>query len=550
MTVTNKPNALGAFPRVRRFLHRPWTEKVQTIKNRLRSVASDIPVPIHLPLGFWWIKRNDNLAETLLSGSFENAELAFVDRFLKPGMTVLDIGAHQGLYSLIASRRVGSKGRVFSFEPSPRERRALRLNLAINFSRNVSIQPMALGSQESTVDLYVVQGWATGCNSLRPPDIHIPISPVRVRVTGLDQWLSQHHISQVDFIKLDVEGAELDVLRGAQSLLSHSAGPVILCELEDVRTAPWGHKAKDVADQLKEFGYELLRCDVSGELLRLPNNTEQYEGNFVAMRPEHMEHFKGTTEHGVRQIWHSPYETLRGRWGAVPTTATGITSTSHLVSLSDADLVAEWEGARKDITTGGEFAHRGWYHTLYADSMNGKKVMDVGSGFGVDPITFAQHGARVTFVDLVETNLKVLERLCKIMGLREVQFVHLKELDSLKPLDTDYDVIMAMGSLHHAPAEVLGPEIQELHRHLKVGGRWLQLAYPRARWVREGREPFNNWGTITDGSGTPWAEWYDLPKLLKLHEPAKFDVVLYQEFHNGDFNWFDLLYRGTPSPGS
>jgi len=177
--------------------------------------------------------------------------------------------------------------------------------------------------------------------------------------------------------------------------------------------------------------------------------------------------------------------------------------------------------------------------------MNGKKVMDVGSGFGVDPITFAQHGARVTFVDLVETNLKVLERLCKIMGLKEVQFVHLRELDSLKPLDTDYDVIMAMGSLHHAPAEVLGPEIQELHRHLKVGGRWLQLAYPRARWIREGREPFSNWGTITDGPGTPWAEWYDVPKLLKLHEPGKFDVVLYQEFHNGVFSWFDLLYRGT-----
>ena len=253
---------------------------------------------------------------------------------------------------------------------------------------------------------------------------------------------------------------------------------------------------------------------------------------------------------GKGLAWDNPYETLRKRWGAVPTTTTGIISTSHLLSLSDVDLLAAWENARKDITTGREFAHRGWYHALYADSMYGKKVMDVGSGLGVDSITFAQHGARLTFVDLVETNLKVLERLCNLMELTGMKFVLFKDIDSLKPLDTDYDVIMAMGSLHNAPEHVMKPEYQELSRHLKIGGRWLQLAYPRSRWIREGREPFNNWGTITDGPGTPWCQPYELDDLLRMLEPARFEVVLYQEFHNGDFNWFDLLNRGTPEPRS
>jgi cyclopropane fatty-acyl-phospholipid synthase-like methyltransferase len=176
--------------------------------------------------------------------------------------------------------------------------------------------------------------------------------------------------------------------------------------------------------------------------------------------------------------------------------------------------------------------------------MRGKKVMDVGSGFGVDSITFAQHGAMLTFVDLVESNLKVLQRLCGILGLRDARFVHFRDLNSLKPLDADYDVIMAMGSLHNAPVKVMKPEYQELLRHLKIGGRWLQLAYPRSRWIREGRSPFSKWGEITDGVGTPWCEWYDLPKLLSMFAPAKFEVVLYQEFHNSDFNWFDLVYRG------
>jgi 2-polyprenyl-3-methyl-5-hydroxy-6-metoxy-1,4-benzoquinol methylase len=242
--------------------------------------------------------------------------------------------------------------------------------------------------------------------------------------------------------------------------------------------------------------------------------------------------------------WQQPYETLRKKWVQVPTTAAGSERTTRLLELSDQALFAEWEKARLDITTGGEFAHRGWYHALYADGMRGKKVMDVGSGFGVDSITFAQHGAMLTFVDLVESNLKVLQRLCGILGLRDARFVHFQDLNSLKPLDADYDVIMAMGSLHNAPVKVMKPEYQELMRHLKMGGRWLQLAYPRSRWIREGRSRFSKWGEITDGAGTPWCEWYDVPKLLSMFAPAKFEVVLYQEFHNSDFNWFDLVYRG------
>jgi 2-polyprenyl-3-methyl-5-hydroxy-6-metoxy-1,4-benzoquinol methylase len=244
-------------------------------------------------------------------------------------------------------------------------------------------------------------------------------------------------------------------------------------------------------------------------------------------------------------VWEQPYETLRKKWVEVPTTRDGRMKTTRLHELSDDALAHEWEKTREDITTGTQFAHRGWYHNLYADGMRGKKVMDVGSGFGIDSITFAQHGAKLTFVDLVETNLNVLKRLCKTLGLSDVRFHVLQDVDSLTPLGTDYDVIMAMGSLHNAPVEVMKPEYQELIKHLKVGGRWLQLAYPDTRWIRDGRPPFSKWGEMTDGAGTPWCEPYDVRKLLSMLAPARFDVVLYQEFHNGDFNWFDLLYRGN-----
>ena len=240
--------------------------------------------------------------------------------------------------------------------------------------------------------------------------------------------------------------------------------------------------------------------------------------------------------------WQKPFDTLRIKWKDIPTTNSEIMGTAQLLALSDDALLEKWENTRLAVTTGSEFSHRGWYYALYADGMAGKKVMDIGSGFGMDSITFAQHGARVTFVDLVETNLQVLQRLCNLLGLKDVRFHHFQSLTSLHALDTDYDVIMAMGSLHNAPVEVMKPEYQELLRHLKIEGRWLQLAYPKSLWLKHGSPSFDKWGQMLERS--PWEEWYDVPKLLSMFEPAKFDVVLYHEFHNGDFNWFDLLYRG------
>lgn len=238
--------------------------------------------------------------------------------------------------------------------------------------------------------------------------------------------------------------------------------------------------------------------------------------------------------------WNSPFDTLRKKWVEVPTRHDARQRTTDLASLPDHELMALWRASREDITTGVQFAHRGWYHALYRDSMRGKKVLDVGCGLAIDSITFAEHGAKVTFLDLAESNLALVRRVCGQLGLSDTHFVLLENLASLQALEAEYDVIMAMGSLHHAPQSVIKPEVEILLRHLKVGGRWLQLAYPQTRWINDGRPPFDRW-VNTDGDNTPWVEWYDLPKLLALLAPTRFEVVLCQEFHNSDFIWFDLM---------
>jgi SAM-dependent methyltransferase len=235
------------------------------------------------------------------------------------------------------------------------------------------------------------------------------------------------------------------------------------------------------------------------------------------------------------------FQKLRLKWVEVPVGNDRI-RTDQISGLSDQDLLALWTRGKIQATSGENFSVRGWYHTLYIPILRGLRVLDVGSGLGIDGITFAQNGAHVTFLDIVQSNLDTIHRLSGLFNLASVKFVHLDELSALSRLEEDYDVIWCQGSMICMPAEIAGAEARELLKHLKANGRWIELAYPRTRWEREGKLPFDKWGSKTDG-GAPWTEWYDLDKLLRRLYPAKFDVVLNMEFHNHDFVWFDLIRR-------
>lgn len=269
--------------RVLRFLKKPAREKLQTLSFFWRSLFPAKPMAITLPFGSKWLAENSALDAGLRSGEFERAETSFVQRFLLPGMTVVDIGAHHGYYTLLASARVGKSGKVIAFEPSPRERRRLEGHVHLNKCSNVKIEPYALASEDKQAEFFLVEGSEDYCNSLRPPAVQADTHTVTVKVTSLDSYISSKGIEKVDFIKLDTEGAESEVLRGALRLLQSALRPLVLCEIAEIRTAPWGYSAWDIIHFMQHLNYTWFSIQPDGGLSEMKADQDIQDTNLVAV---------------------------------------------------------------------------------------------------------------------------------------------------------------------------------------------------------------------------------------------------------------------------
>ena len=275
--------------RLKRFALQPRKAKYFAMAARARRIFPNMPIALRLPFGAWWLAEKSALDHELMHGNFEDAERRFVRKLLRPGMTVLDVGAHHGLYTLLAAKQVGWRGKVIAFEPSPRERRRLLRHLRVNGCWNVAVEACGLGAKSGETDLFVVEGWQDWCNSLRPPAVNEPTQRIRVDVERLDDVLWRLKVGVVDFIKLDVEGAELSVLEGAGKLLQGPSRPVILTEVQDIRTRPWGYRAREIVDFLVDRNYCWFSLKADGRLQPAATDLDLYDANLVALPAERAE---------------------------------------------------------------------------------------------------------------------------------------------------------------------------------------------------------------------------------------------------------------------
>jgi FkbM family methyltransferase len=194
------------------------------------------------------------------------ADLRYLWRILRPGMVFLDIGAHHGLYSLVAAKRLGADSTVIAFEPSQNEFRRLRLHLRLNGMRSVRAESIALGATSSNQKFFQIISGDSTRGGLRPPASSDRVSETSVETARLDDCLARFALDRVDLVKLDVEGAELEVLQGASMVLTKFR-PIFICEVLDATTQVWGYNAREIVLMFQRFDFQIFEAQLDGSIV-------------------------------------------------------------------------------------------------------------------------------------------------------------------------------------------------------------------------------------------------------------------------------------------
>ncbi|MCC7009105.1 MAG: FkbM family methyltransferase [Acidobacteria bacterium] len=237
------------------------------------------PVTIRARQGRFRVDGTSQTGRMLFAtGEYEPGSTRILERALKPGDTMIDVGANIGYFAVVASRAVGPHGRVLAFEPQPDVRRRLAANLDLNALTNVTVRSEALGASSGEVTLYTGPRDDTGLASLRPLPESTAVTIPLVRFDDL--WDG----SPVRLIKIDVEGAEMEVLAGMAGCLRRDH-PDVIAEVTDEYLRALGSSARAMFDWMTAFGYRMFEIAHDGALRAIdgPDDLERSPSQFNAL---------------------------------------------------------------------------------------------------------------------------------------------------------------------------------------------------------------------------------------------------------------------------
>lgn len=175
---------------------------------------------------------------------------------LRPGATVLDIGAQFGYYSLIAAGRVGPRGKVYAFEPGPDNLEILKLNVAMSGYSNIVPVQKAVTRKNAPVDLHMAR--CTACHSLYTHPLAPTEATLVVEGVTIDRFLQGQ---RVDVIKMDIEGDEPFALEGMKETISRSPSLVLFTEFSPEFLRQLGVEPQDFLAELEGLGFEVQLID-------------------------------------------------------------------------------------------------------------------------------------------------------------------------------------------------------------------------------------------------------------------------------------------------
>lgn len=203
------------------------------------------------------LKYLDNLDSLRLRRRpvYEPAEVGLVTARLRPGDTFIDIGAHIGYYTLLASGIVGRLGMVIAFEPEPSNFYLLQKNVEAAGATNVLMVPKAVSAWTATATLYI-NPRNTGDNRLTGPPPGDQLKRLEVDTTTLDAFLTDYR-QPIRFIKVDVQGHELSVFRGAVGTIDRFLDLAMLVEFFPEGIVQNGDTPAALLKEISDLGFKI-----------------------------------------------------------------------------------------------------------------------------------------------------------------------------------------------------------------------------------------------------------------------------------------------------
>lgn len=216
------------------------------------------PDYVDIPEGRIVFDKDDPVMAGAISlGEYEPETVVFFRSCLKKGMTVIDIGANLGYFTVIAAGQVGPAGKVFSYEPDPRNFNLLKKNIVTNGFKNVRAILVALSDCPGTRKLFFGDNQTTHSFG----DKKGTGQSESVITNTLDNSLKTLDCSKIDVIKMDIEGAEPLALEGMRETIAGNPALIIIFEFHPKAIKRLNHSPLEFLERFKELGFSLSLID-------------------------------------------------------------------------------------------------------------------------------------------------------------------------------------------------------------------------------------------------------------------------------------------------
>lgn len=232
----------------RRYVFTPATRSVTEVDGlKLHLSPSDVDAP------------------EFLLGTYEEGTTRLFKRLIGPGAVLVDVGAHVGYYTLLGARQVGGVGLVYAFEPEPRNFSILLRNIELNGYQNVVAVQKAVSNFTGPATFFMSHKGRTGLHSLYR-NRYTSEKTTEIECTTLDDFFESKGWPRIDFVKLDVEGAELASLEGMSQTIHRHRNLKIIVEFFPPTLEAAGVPPQAFLGRLADMGFTSYVIEDSGGL--------------------------------------------------------------------------------------------------------------------------------------------------------------------------------------------------------------------------------------------------------------------------------------------